>query len=191
MRDMIIGLLMVSGVGAGVFMWSGPEVAGKVYPLSPAEAVQRLMAAPTSTGTPPFFGLEVVPASAGTDYVEFVTEDGVAACRADIVPEGDGIMVEPSCGDPAFDVAVDELQHDAFAEFVDAALERRPFNAAAVNAKMIGSVFEGMPDFEEEMRTSQRDAKQAAEDTEFYGGYGEDQGPPSPESFYDSDSSSD
>ena len=187
MREMIFGLLMVSGIGAGVFMWPGRDVAGKVYPLSPAEAVQLLMAAPTQTGTPPFFGVDVVPASAGTDYVEFLA-DGTVVCKADIVPEGDGIKVEQSCGDPAFAAAPDELQHSAFAEFVDAALERRPFNAAAVNAATVGSVFNGMPDMddmEQQMRNNQREMKRAAEDMEFYGGYSEDQGPPTEEAFYD------
>jgi hypothetical protein len=193
LRENIIGLLMISGVGAGVFMWPAGDVAGKVYPLSPTEAVQRLTAAPTDPAAPPFFGLEVVAASAGTDYVEFVTDDGVAVCRADIVPDNDGIMVDPSCGNPAFahpeldgaagDLTLD-LQHSAFVEFIDAALERRPFNAQAVNATMIGSVFESLPDIQEEALENQRKMKQAAEDYEFYGGYSEDQGPPSEEEFY-------
>jgi hypothetical protein len=188
MREIAIGLLMVSGLGAGVFMWPAADVAGKVYPLSPAEAVQRLMAAPTNTGTPPFFGRDVVPASAGTDYVEFMADDGVVVCKADIVPEGNGVLVEHSCGDPAFAGNVDELQQSAFAEFVDAAIERRPFNASAGNAQMVGSVFQGLPDMEEmeaQVRENQREMKQAAEYMEFYGGYDEDQTPPTPESYYE------
>lgn len=187
MREMVFGLLVASGLGAGVFLWPAGEVAGKVYALSPAQAVQRLMVAPTAAGTP-FFGRDVTAASAGTDYVEFVSEDGVVACKADIVPEDDGIMVDASCGNSPFAGPADHPSGDwdeiAFAEFVDAALERRPFNAAAVNAKAIGSMLESLPT-QEEMLESQREMKQAAEDYEFYGGYSEDQSPPTEEAFYE------
>src|SRR6188768_2840333 len=108
MRDMILGLLAVSGVGAGVYYWpaGGADVnpqspsgnaPSDVYPLSPAEAVSRLSQAQTRTGTAPFFNTEMRKEFAGTSRVDFKNAEGQTLCQAFILPSDGGVKVTPTC----------------------------------------------------------------------------------------------
>jgi hypothetical protein len=143
-------------------------VDGKVYSLTPEEAASRLMAAPTKMGTAPFFSLEVTAASAGSDYVQFTTADGKINCTVDIIPVEGGVSVAPTCGGApaaagdAVGGTTQKLKQAGLAEFVDAALERRPFNAAAAQGEALSAVVDGLP----AMRQQALDTQRMVEDLE-------------------------
>jgi hypothetical protein len=190
MREMVFGMLAASGVGVGVYFWPAGDVPGNLYPLSSAEAVSRLASAPTRTGTPPFYNMELTAAVTGNDRVDYMNSDGRVLCKVYILPAEGGVNVSPTCSDEtAPDLGIEpgaisrtttKLQDDAFAEFVDSALDGRPFNKAAVNARTVGTVMNNMGAMQREALETQREFQQMEADLEadaYYndsagGGYG-------------------
>jgi hypothetical protein len=167
MREMVFGMLAASGVGVGVYFWPAGDVPGNLYPLSPAEAVSRLSSAPTRTGTPPFYNMELTAAVTGSDRVDYMNSDGLVLCKVYILPADGGVNVSPTCSDEAApDLGIEpaaisqtttKLQDDAFAEFVDSALDGRPFDKAAVTARTVGTVMNNMGTMQKEALEAQRE----------------------------------
>jgi hypothetical protein len=190
MREMVFGMLAASGVGVGVYFWPAGDVPGNLYPLSPAEAVSRLSSAPTRTGTPPFYNMELTAAVTGSDRVDYMNSDGLVLCKVYILPADGGVNVSPTCSDEAApDLGIEpaaisqtttKLQDDAFAEFVDSALDGRPFDKAAVTARTVGTVMNNMGTMQKEALEAQREFGQMQAELEanaYYddagaGGYG-------------------
>ena len=169
MRELVFGTILVAAAGAGVyFMPIGAAGGADGYAMSVKDAKLLLGKADLRKGKQPFGGLDMMVTSPSDNVVAFTGSGSFAAidCRATLKPHEDGgITAETKCSggsasDGAASSAVGDLHDLAFAEFVDAALDQRPFDENKVQMQSAGAVLKNMPKMQKDALKMQRDISQ-------------------------------
>jgi hypothetical protein len=177
MREVIFGTILVGAAGLGVYFLpagtfggsSGPD-----YPLTVKEAKMLLAQADLREGKVPFGRLEVQVTSPQTNEVRWQAGGSMAAidCSARLTPVGDkGVDVTTACtrsgvGDGAAAATSEDITELGFAEFVAAALGKRKFDDAKVNAQASGAVFKNLGQMQRDALKMQRDVQQDIDSAE-------------------------
>ncbi len=165
MREVIFGTILVAAAGLGVYFMpltaSGEKPA---YAMSVGEAKKLLAGADLRKGKEPFGGLDVLVTAPAPNVVRYEAGGSFATldCRAEFTPVADtGVNVSTSCKRAAMDgaaaSAAEEMTDVAFAEFVDAALDRRAFNEGKVRALSAGAAMRNLPKMQHEALKMQRE----------------------------------
>jgi hypothetical protein len=183
MRELVFGTLIVAAAGAGAWFIPFGSSAGD-YPLTTREAMSRLAAADRRPGKVPFGTLELLVTKPANNILEFAGSGAFAAieCRVELTRADEkSVDAATSCKraapvDGAAASAAGEITELGFAEFVDSALDGRPFDDAKFRAQSVGAVFSNLPRMQKDaIRMSreagemQREWEQAETSTTQYG----------------------
>jgi hypothetical protein len=106
---------------------------GNVYPMTPQQAYDKLVAAPVErSGKGPFGMLEISAGGDGNGTVRWSTSSGTTMCEANITPEGaDKSRIMAYCGAGGEGAAAgmtQALHRKAILEHIDATLRGRPYD---------------------------------------------------------------
>lgn len=168
MREVIFGTILVAAAGAGVyFMPLTAPGGGAGYAMSVKDAKLLLGKADLRVGKVPFGRLNMSVTSPSDNVVSFAGSGSHASmdCRVTLNPVEGGITADTNCtGGSASDGAaastVQDLHNLAFAEFVDAALDRRAFDDNKVQMQNTGAVLKNMPKMQKDALEMQREMSQ-------------------------------
>ena len=127
--------LKLMGIAAAGLLAAGCDLKGNVYPLTPQQAYEKLVAAPVvRSDTGPFGMLDVSPTGDGGRTVYWVTTSGETLCEADVKPEGSNqTRIMAWCGGGSSGATTGMLRgmyRSAIIEHIDAALNGRPYDPA-------------------------------------------------------------
>ena len=164
MKEIILGIAGLGAIGAGGFYWASPSDASGTYQLAAGDVEARLLQAPVNTGKGgPFFGQSayVTAPSDGLVLYEIRNEQMPYSCSATITAVSDKVSkVSTSCGlggetqladgAGAIDSAPLKYAEIGLAEFVDATLTGKPFNAARYQQKIIAHGFKNLGKMQKE-----------------------------------------
>ncbi|KPL68010.1 hypothetical protein SZ64_07670 [Erythrobacter sp. SG61-1L] len=175
MREMVFGTILVAAAGLGVYfmpLTSGGEK--PAYAMSMGEAKKLLAAADLREGKLPFGRLDVLVTAPAPNVVRYEAGGSFASldCRAEFTPVGDaGVNVATSCNrsspsDGAASSMTSDVSELAFAEYVDAALDQRPFNEGKMTALSAGAAMRNLPKMQHEALKMQREISQMQADSE-------------------------
>jgi hypothetical protein len=92
-------------------------------------------------------------------------------CRATLNPVEGGITVGTKCSggsasDGAAASAVEDLNNLAFAEFVDATLDRRPVDDQKIQMQSAGAMFKNLPKMQRDALKMQRDMQKGIDEAD-------------------------
>lgn len=174
MRELVFGAILAGAAGLGVYFIPVEAPGGGAgYAMSVKDAKLLLGKADLRAGKMPFGGLDMKVTSPSENVLAFAGRGSFAAldCRATFSPVDGGVTVATDCdggsaSDGAAAPAVDDLHDLAFAEFVDAALDRRAFDEGKIQMQSMGVVMKNMPRMQQDALKMQRDMAEMQQEFE-------------------------
>jgi hypothetical protein len=120
------------GVAVVALLTSACDWKANVYPMTPQQVYDKLVAAPLPGEHGPFGKLDVSPSGEGNGIVRWASSLGTRFCEANIVPEGaDKSRINVFCDGPGEGAATGMMQamyRAAIIEHIDATLKGRPYD---------------------------------------------------------------
>ncbi len=164
MREAMFGLILVGAVGAAVWFIPFGGASEPGYAMSIGEAKLLLAKADLRPGKEPFGRLDMMVTAPTRDVVSFAGSGTFAQidCRVELTPVGsDHVTAKTGCLrkaplDGAAASAARDITEIGFAEFVDAALDRREFDEAKLRRVTTAAVLRNMPKMQRDALEMQR-----------------------------------